>query len=630
MTAFTAPYETLAWLATPIAVLALGYLSICLATVLRAAFRNPAELRNAALVAAALLFLAAQWLFAASHQIALAGLVLCSAGLLALRPSGGPRIAPAPMWAGLAVIALATGLKCIALEEWPAALNEYSAETGWRGIRTLEGYWPADFWRGKEYDLVNGGVSPLHLPVSWVTVRLFGGTVYALRFAEVLSSTVLLLVFWAWLRMRLDGLWAVVSFAVFALSPWHLAQSRMGTFYSASVAVGLSLLWLAEHLWASASSRLRTWVGFGACAGLIGYAYAPLKVLYAFFLVVTAAVAWRDRRAGRRGWWRGPLMGVVVCAAFVALQLGSLARFEEMFRRDFGPLATDTSVWHKTAEDEVTAAVQPLSVVVSNVARNLSTWWDWTWSDPGVLIWYAPALTAAVPAAAVLLFRARSWVPALYFLIGTLPPLVIFPVLRRTLVLWPLVYAAGVVAAREVARICARQVDHPWWRGATWVLYWLGLALATLHGLHVYASTNSIVGLRQYFGPDHQLEMFVEAERMLPSCRVYFVNATFEEKMVASVRLFEPSRRLGDRDRFGFVELPAGGEPPDLPRDQPLCFFDLNRPDDADSAGEGAQALAEHFPGGFALRRWAADGSDTLLYTVLMLGGGEDEGEESE
>src|SRR5690606_17082743 len=124
------------------------------------------------------------------------------------------------------------------------------------------------------------------------------------------------------------------------------------------------------------------------------------------------------------------------------------------------------------------------------------------------------------------------------------PPLITYPIPRRTLVLWPLVYVAGVVAGRELARMCARQFDRPWWRATTWVLYGTSLAMATAHGLHVYVTTNSVVGTTQYFGPDHQLEMYLEAERMLPTCRVYFVNPTFEETMVASVRLFEPARRL--------------------------------------------------------------------------------------
>ncbi len=608
----------------------LVYLLICLLMALRAAARDREQVPAAALLASAVLLFSAQWLFTASAQVALAGLAVFTGGVLAYRPARTLPLPALPLWTGFAVIAVSSGIKCFSLAEWPTHLNAYSAETGWWGIRTLAGEWPVDFFRGKEFDLVAGGTSPLHLPLLWVTVRLFGGTIYAVRMAEVAASTVLLVVFWLWLRRQLAGGWALLSLTVFAMSPWHLAQSRMGTFYSASVAVALSLLYLGGELWSTAGARLRHWLAFGFCTGLIGYSYAPLKVLYAFSLVVTCAVALASRRGGRRQWWRGPLLAVSVVAVAITVQLGGLGRFDEMFRRDFGPLATDTSVWHKTAADEVTAEVQPLPVVAANVMRNAVVWWDWTWADTTVLAWYAPALAVAVPAASVLLFRPPYWVPSLYFLIGALPPLIIFPVQRRSLVLWPLVYVAGVVGGRELARIGARQINRRWWRGATWSLLAACLGLASAHGLHVYATTNSIVGIRPYFGPDHQVDMMIEAERMLPLCRVYFVNPTVEERLVTSVRLFEAARQLGDRDRFGFIEFVPGEDRPDVPYDLPLCFFELNRPDEVDAVEGAVAALAELFPEAMALRRWAGDGSDTLFYTILMVRRGEEDGGESD
>lgn len=585
-------------------------------------------------IAAAAAFLGAQWLYAASAQFAVVGVVLFVLGLAGRVGAGAadpaPRQARAVVWwVGLPVVAVATALKMVDLGAWPEHLNAYSAETGWWGILTLEGVWPRDWLRGVEYDLVNGGRSPLHLPLTWLTVRLAGGTVFAVRFAEVLASTALLLVFWQWLRLRLNGWWSVAALTVFALSPWHLAQSRMGTFFSASVAVGLTMLWAADRLdqiergagaaTVAAPRRLALWAVLGLSAGLVGYAYAPLKVLYLFFAVVwlvLSAAAWRRRRPG---WWGGPVAALLLFAVVFALQIGIPPRFEQMFRRDFGPLATDTSIWHKTTDGVVTAEAQPPAVVLANAAANLVEWWRATWSEEGILVWYAPALAVAVPAAALLVWRAATWVPALYLLIGAIPPLMIYPVQRRTLVLWPLVYVAGVVAGRELAAACGRLIDRAWWRATTGVVFVGFAALAAVHGLAVYAKTNSIVGVGSYFGPDYQLEMLREAERLLPSCRVYFVNPTFEDQIVSSVQLYESARRADSP--IEFVDFSPGDEPPSLLRDRPLCLFLLERDDPV--AGVGAEAvmseLGEGLAGSMLLRRWAGDGSDTLQYVLVMV-----------
>lgn len=603
------------------------WLALSLAAALRAVQRSDADLGAAALIAAALAFLVARWLFTASEQPAMVGALLLTGGLILYRRPAAPPARPLPFWAGLVIITGATALKCIALDDWPLHLNEYSAETGYWGLRTLDGLWPRDFFAGKEYDLVNGGISPLHLPVLWGSVRLFGGTIAAVRFAEVFSSTVLLVLFWVWLRRHWRGGAGLTALAVYAISPWHLAQSRMGTFFSASVALGLTLLILAERIIDGAAPAERSaarlpgmaeWVGFGAAAGLIGYAYAPLKVLYAYFVLVLGA-ALVSGRGRQRAAWRGPLAAGVVFGAILAVQLAGAARFEEMFRRDFGVLATDTSIWKKTADDQVTQEIQPVSVVARNLLRNLTTWWRTSWSERRVLVWYAPALTGAVVAALVLLWRGPHRVTALYCAIGMLPPLIIYPVQRRTLILWPLVYVAAVVGGWELTRICAARFARAWWHVLSWTLFGAGLIHASAHGLHIYATTNSIVGTGQYFGPDHQLDMYLEAERMLPRCRVYLVNPTYEEAIVATVRLFAASRRIVEPEPFGFFDFKPGDDRPDVLLDRPLCFFDLNRPDENDIEGGVVDGLAEHFLDGMILRRWAGDGSDTLFYNILMV-----------
>jgi len=150
-------------------------------------------------------------------------------------------------WLGLLIIAAAFALKCVALDRWPPNLNTYSAMTGEEGIRAIEGHWPPALFGIRGYPLAEGGQSPLHLPILVASLKAFGVGVFSVRFAEVVGSTILLLIFWAWVRTVLPAVWALATLAVFAFSPWHLAQSRFGSFYSLCTALALAMLWLGER-----------------------------------------------------------------------------------------------------------------------------------------------------------------------------------------------------------------------------------------------------------------------------------------------------------------------------------------------------------------------------------------------
>ena len=573
---------------------------------------------SAALVLTGLLLLLARSSFEPDSH-ALVGLVLLAhaVALFGLAQSrrmtieGDDREAPA--WTVGVIIALSLGLKCIALEAWPPNLNEYAAQTGLYGIQAVGGNWPDHFWRGKDYDLMNGGMSPLMLPITWMSIRLFGGTVFAVRFAEVAASTVLLVFFWLWVRHHLRGWWGPLALFVFAFSPWHLAQSRMGTVVSISAALALAILWIAERLSRMARPRLGWWIAFGASAGLIAWAYAPLKVLYAFFLVVLAVKGMAARRAPTAAWWIGPTVALAVCVGFVLVQLGGREGFDDMFRYEFGTLATDTSIWHKTPDGEVTPSLQGPHVIAENFFANAQLWFARTYAERTILCWYAPALTLGALLAVVTLVRRSQWVTPLYFLIGMLPPLIIFPLERRSLISWPLVYAVGVAFAREVAQRATLLVQGRWWRVGCRAAVVSALAAASLHGAHLFATTNSVVLPTPYFGPDQTVEMMHEAQRLVGSHHLYFVDLYDVLVPVAEVHLFEPARALGRSGAWGYLYLEELADHVDqFPANEPLCFLYLVTQGE-DSAMEQLRAA---LPGGTLVRRFA--GSGRLLYSMYF------------
>ncbi len=615
MKLLSAPYEVLVAPATP---LLLGALAVFLIACWALAVSGKRSV-SAGWITAALLLLAARGCLAvdsvAAAVVACVAVVILLQALAATTPCGRRPVTPAPAWWGWCVIAAATLVKCVELSTWPAHLNAYSAETAWAGIEATMGIWPQGLWRTQEVDLVNGGISPLHLPLMWLSARLFGGNVFSARFAEVIGSTVLLIATWLWLRRSVRGIWSLVALAVFAFSPWHLAQSRMGTFQSISNALAIAMLWVAEIIVAG-TARRRWWAAFGLLAGLIGYGYAPVKVLYIFFAGIVALAAFEARRRRRPGWWLGPVLSVLAFAVVLAVQLGIPPDLSVLLGQEYGPLATDTSVLHKTPAGGVTQERQGFAVVLENISANLIAGWRFHWVEPDILVWYAVALSAALPAALLLLLRPEWRVASFFMLLGALPPLLVYPLERRSLVLWPLVYVAGVLMVRELVRQCGALLDRGWWRRACHALAASCLIAAGLHGVHVYASTNSVVRTGTYFGPDHRLEMMQDAERRLAECRVWFINLTFEDKMVARVRLFEEIRRSGDAERMRFVEVAEEGVIPGVGRDESHCFFLMREPN-SDPGVLDRLALA--YPGGAMLHRVRADGSGEAMYDVYSL-----------
>lgn len=511
-------------------------------------------------------------------------------------------------WPGLLIIATAFALKCHQLDDWPPNLNTYSAMTGEEGLRALAGEWPERFFGVRAYPLAEGGKSPLHLPILWAAMKIFGGTVFSVRFAEVLASTALLAVFWVWLRGALPRPWAALALAVFAFSPWHLAQSRFGTFFSLSAALALSMLCLGERSARDGPRVWAAWVALGLCAGAIGWLYAPLQVLYAFFAVLLLAGALRP---GRR---LEPLAAVAGFAVVVGVQLVQSGP-EAFMRSDFGQLATDTVIWRKTADDVVTREIQAPAVIADHFARNIDRWFREIFRDGTILVWYAPALAIGLLYALSDVLRGSTWVRGAYFLIGVLPPLLIFPLHRRSLVLWPLVYVAAVRFGRELV-VAAAATRWPRWPRRLAAAAVAGIIVASsMHGLRLFAVANTAALVYPYFGPPHQYMMIDEAERLLPYYRLLFVNPATMKHTVA-IGLYEPARATRRPQPYELIEIRQGERQLErfLRDNEKSCFIYLN---DEEHTWV-TDTLAAGLPAGRLIQRRRAPG-EPALYSLYFV-----------
>jgi hypothetical protein len=484
-----------------------------------------------------------------------------------------------PLRLGLIVIVLITAIKLVELESWPLFLNEYAGNTGIWGLSAFEGNWPGNPFQGRGFDLRGGGQSPLMLPVMWITMQQFGVNVWSVRFSEVVGSTVLLLFLWLWLRRTFPGKWSLAALIVFGLSPWHLAQSRMGTFFSISAAVAIGMLLSADGLNRAKTVPASTawWLLFGFLAGCIGWSYAPMKVLYLFFLYVVIMVPVLNRHKQKRS-WVGALCSVLVFSAVFTVQFQGLQHPKNMFQSHFGSLATDNPVWRKTIDDQVVNTIQPVSVITHNIYRNLIEWIRVTFTESDILRLYPGALIMSFVIAVLCLVCRWSFILPVYYFCGILPPLLIFPLHRRSLIIWPLVYVTAVVLLRETAVVGTRLGKRSYARKVVPLMVGFCLIPILLHGFHIWISTWSIVKDHSYFGPARRLEAIDFAADIAEDHSIVFLNPWVHEDVI-KITLYETNHELGGNAiRYARINERTQNLHRYLDKHQPTAFifFDLS------------------------------------------------------
>lgn len=538
-------------------------------------------------------------------------------------PRAEPRRWPHAAAAGILVLGL--GVRLIDLAGWPPNINDYAAMAGTDAIDVLERGWPSGLWQGQPNDLQSGGKSPLHAPLLWLLFRTTGPNIYSVRLAEVIGFMVAAGIFWAWLARTFSAGLALLALSLFIFCPWQIAQSRMGTYQSISMAVALGLLLCADRVFRRPPAQWGWWIGLGLCAGLVGYGYAAMRVLYLFASAVLVVGAWQCRRSAHR--LVGPAVALMIWLSLLAVQCagsGSLwhdlrTNFAEgrvrMFRSSMGALATDQAIWLKTSDHRVTQEVQPWDVVLNNFAFNLLELVRWHFSTHNIHVFYAYGFWFGVLFCLAALLHRWFWVVPLYYLLGFLPCLLVFPVVRRSFAMWPLVYVALVVLAWGMIVDADRLLPWRWWRAANRTIVGLAFLVASLHGLHLFARDNSTIGIGPPFGTDHRAEMIEEIKSLLPTHHVYIVDANIQVHAFR-IGLYETEQRLGKGSRYSFTYVAQGQDLHSLLRPgEPVCFAILEEPPREWVAAYLQRAL----PQGRIDRRTSARAGGRNVYTFYFL-----------
>lgn len=147
------------------------------------------------------------------------------------------------------------------------------------------------------------------------------------------------------------------------------------------------------------------------------------------------------------------------------------------------------------------------------------------------------------------------WNPilAIYYFCGTLPPLLIFPLHRRTLIIWPLIYLVAVVVFREISVTGSALFQKPLFRRVIPTLVIGCLIGITLHGFNLW--TLDLVNCQGslIFGPAKRLEAIHFADKIMDQQYVVFINPWVHDDII-TITLYNRNKGLGG-DAYNFVHV---------------------------------------------------------------------------
>ncbi len=224
-----------------------------------------------------------------------------------------------PKWLPiLLILLLAFGLRLYALTEIPPGLTHDEANHGREAIGILRGFFLFFF-------PLNYGSEPLYSYTVAASMWLFGESLFALRFVNVLFSVATIGLTFLWVRRQFDLTTALITAVLLTLSFWPLASARealragmLPFFMGTAVWFFWQLLDLAEKGKAAASSHRRWWLSaaFGVSVAITLHIYLAARVAWALFPLFLVYLAWQRRTVFRQS-WQPVLLGLLLAGALV-------------------------------------------------------------------------------------------------------------------------------------------------------------------------------------------------------------------------------------------------------------------------------------------------------------------------
>lgn len=237
-----------------------------------------------------------------------------------------PRISSREWLAVVALLLLAFALRTIDLTRVPPGLHNDEVVAAKLAERVMNGdillFYPDDT-----------GSEPLHYFVSGLVMRLWGSSVWALRWTSVILSLIAACVIWALARRLFGPLVALVALGGFAATFWTVQFGRIVS----PVVIMVPLVSLSAYLfWRGRDSRgRREWLFYtlsGVSLGAAILAYTAPRIIPAVFVIFGLYAALTHRAQWKR--WLGSVAVVAAVSVLVAapmfIYLGQHPEFDQL------------------------------------------------------------------------------------------------------------------------------------------------------------------------------------------------------------------------------------------------------------------------------------------------------------
>jgi hypothetical protein len=188
-------------------------------------------------------------------------------------------------------------------------------------------------------------------------------------------------------------------------------------------------------------------------------------------------------------------------------------------------LATDTPIWQKNWQDEVTKFIQHPGIIFANFIRNaLRVVVASTEHSPVKDALYEP-FSAIVMILAFGGLLSRRWgTVALLVTIGMLPSLTTFPLDRRNLLMRPMIPLSVMLMAHEWLRLSRLILPRANLKFGAQAVCGAALLLLPFQGIYRLTRYNGPVGVGPSFGPEYVYDMIVHLQSISKEHSLVIMN----------------------------------------------------------------------------------------------------------
>lgn len=473
-------------------------------------------------------------------------------------------------------------LKATYLEQWPPVLTDYAATTGKDGILLSQQFSLMKLFPRNQNWVSGGGQSIIHAPLLLLNLKVFGYSTLAVRLTEVLYSTATLGILWLILSRTIAPVLALGGVVLFGLSAEHLSFSRIGTYYSASQALGLLILSLWLQFSSKASKRYTLLLPIGVFSLLSLFGYAPIRAVL-LFSCIQALCLFKPALRFITMLQRHRRLLIMASIAIVTIALLFISNLSDQiffYRSKLPNLPpTDIPVWYKAEGHNAAKIFQSPLTIINNIYENLALLLDE--STRRLTFGLHPLLAFSTfllfALSVVGLFSNQSRLISTFLLLSFLPQLLVHPLARRGILYRPFVPVCLLLFIYEYWNALKSVIQRRWITQIVGLL--LLVAVGTIPAKEIYSFTkfNGPTGVGPSFGPEYVQSMLEHLKRLDQKIPLVIINANYSAD---KYRMALANRIYRDREHTApvyFIEINENSSITDVPRaDGPVYIGILN------------------------------------------------------